>query len=280
MLCATRRTSYLGVLLPYFILEFMVYRVTGLWSDIATGGLHQKRPPRLEGSLDNPMHILFISLWLREVNPLLWRILGLLAPLFESRTDGRYFDLILDYILCERQVDWLIRFTNINNRIIPTIQVVCNENFNIPRNIENWILFIFHISRDRFYRNFLFYYFFPLPPIDRKKQIEAPRYNSNSKSSPRHSLHNDTLQQTSSRNKNTGKKSFQSFFSATSSQPRQKKANKNVLAFRRSHGNVSVVSRRKVGGGRRREECCVQVALISRVTMRDCCLLLCILMEH
>lgn len=31
----------------------------------------------------------------------------------------------------------------------------------------------------------------------------------------------------------------------TSSQPRQKKANKNVLAFRRSHGNV--VSRRKVG---------------------------------
>lgn len=33
VLCATRRTSYLGVLLPYFILEFMVYRVTGLWSD-------------------------------------------------------------------------------------------------------------------------------------------------------------------------------------------------------------------------------------------------------
>lgn len=78
-----------------------------------------------------------------------------------------------------------------------------------------------------------------------KANRNSIRYNSNSKSSSRHSLHNDALQHHPAAKIREKRRSFQLLFSMTSSQPRQKKANKNVLAFRRSHGNV--VSRRKVG---------------------------------
>lgn len=110
-------------------------------------------------------------------------------------------------------------------------------------NLKIEYYFMIHIAKYlKIYPRYFSKHFYRSPQKANRNSI---RYNSNSKSSSRRSLHNDALQQTSSRNKNTGKKSSQLLFSMTSSQPRQKKANKNVLAFRRSHGDV--VSRRKVG---------------------------------